>query len=73
LAQTGACGATPQDGDLGVTGALVLAPGMPASSVTSLRMHTLDANRMPPLASHVVDSDGAGVIDAWITSLTSCN
>ncbi|HEY1586183.1 MAG TPA: PQQ-dependent sugar dehydrogenase, partial [Polyangia bacterium] len=38
LAQTGACGATPQDGDLGVTGALVVAPGTPASSVTSLRM-----------------------------------
>jgi hypothetical protein len=41
--------------------------------VTSLRMHALDANRMPPLATHVVDTTGTGLIDAWISSLTSCN
>ena len=73
LAQTGACNAAPQDGDLGVTGALVVAPGMPGKSVTSLRMRALDATRMPPLASHVVDPTGTSLIDAWITSLTSCN
>ena len=73
LAQTGACNATPQDGDLGATGALVLTPGMPALSVASLRMHATDANRMPPLASHVVDLAGTTLIDAWISSLTSCN
>jgi uncharacterized repeat protein (TIGR03806 family) len=72
LAQTGACNATPQDGDLGVMGAMVVAPGMPAASVTSLRMRALDANRMPPLASHVVDAAGTGLIDAWISSLTGC-
>jgi hypothetical protein len=73
LAQTGACNATPQEGDLGVTGALIIVPGMPGQSVTSLRMHALDANRMPPLATHVVDTTGTGLIDAWISSLTSCN
>jgi hypothetical protein len=73
LAQTGACNGVPQDGDLGIPGALLLVPGTPAKSVASLRMHTLDANRMPPIASHVVDVEGTGLIDAWITSLTSCN
>ena len=57
-----------------MTGALsCIAPGMPAQSIVSLRMHALDANRMPPLATHVVDTAGTGLIDAWITSLTSCN
>jgi uncharacterized repeat protein (TIGR03806 family) len=73
LAQTGACNATPLDGDLGHTGAKVIAPGMPDLSIVSLRTKSTDAYRMPPLASHVVDPMGTAVIDAWITSLTSCN
>ncbi|MDB4968567.1 MAG: hypothetical protein JWN44_4256 [Myxococcales bacterium] len=73
LMQTGACDTIPADGDLGVAGAKVIVPGMPASSVVSLRMKALDAARMPPLASHVVDPDGTALIDAWLTSLTSCN
>jgi hypothetical protein len=73
LMQTGACNGTPQDGDLGVTGAKIITPGAPASSVASLRMHALDVNRMPPLATHVVDPMGSALIDAWITSLANCN
>jgi uncharacterized repeat protein (TIGR03806 family) len=75
LAETGACNGTPQDGDLGHTGAKVIAPGMPDLSVASLRAKATDAYRMPPLASHVVDADGTALLDAWITSLTSssCN
>ena len=73
LMQTGACNATPADGDLGHTGAKVITPGNPDLSVVSLRIKSTDAYRMPPLASHVVDPAGTGVIDAWITSLTSCN
>lgn len=73
LMQTGACNATPADGDLGVTGAKIITPGSPSTSVASLRMHALDAHRMPPLASHVVDPMGTAVVDAWISSLTSCN
>ena len=73
LAQTGACNATPLDGDLGHTGAKVIAPGMPDLSILSLRIKSSDAYRMPPLASHVVDPMGTAGIDAWITSLTGCN
>jgi uncharacterized repeat protein (TIGR03806 family) len=69
---TGTCGAMPQEGTLGVTGALVIAPGMPMKSLVSLRMHALDVNRMPPLASHVVDATGTMVVDQWIQSLTTC-
>ena len=71
--QTGACNATPLDGDLGHTGAKVIAPGMPDLSVASLRPKALDAYRMPPLASHAVDAAGTALLDAWISSLTSCN
>jgi hypothetical protein len=28
---------------------------------------------MPPLASRLVDTDGAGVIDDWIRSVTTCS
>ena len=73
LMQTGACNATPADGDLGHTGAKVLTPGSPDLSVTSLRIKSTDAYRMPPLASHVIDPTGTAVVDEWITSLTSCN
>src|SRR5207244_126571 len=72
LAMTNICNAAPQEGNLGNATAKVLTPGMPAQSILSLRMHALDANRMPPLASHIVDSAGTALIDGWITSVTGC-
>jgi uncharacterized repeat protein (TIGR03806 family) len=69
---TNACGAMPQEGDLGVMGALLISPGHPEKSLVSLRMHALDIARMPPLATSVVDPDGTNVIDQWIQSLTMC-
>jgi uncharacterized repeat protein (TIGR03806 family) len=72
LAQAGLCNATPQEGSLGVTDARVLAPGVPARSILSLRMHALNANRMPPLASRIEDTAGTSLVDAWISSLTAC-
>ena len=62
----------PQEGNLGVQGARLLVPGMPGQSLISLRMHALDVTRMPPLASSVVDTTGAKLVDDWITSLTAC-
>jgi hypothetical protein len=72
LAQTGVCNATPQEGDLGITNARLLVPGEPGRSILSVRMHSLGASRMPPLASRVEDTGGAGVVDMWISSLTNC-
>lgn len=67
-----ACGVAPTAGDLGVTGAMLLAPGDPAHSLISLRMKATGAGRMPPLATSVVDTQGTAVMDAWIQSLTAC-
>jgi uncharacterized repeat protein (TIGR03806 family) len=72
LAQMSVCNVDPTQGSLGISGAKLLAPGSPAKSLISVRPHRLDANRMPPLATSVVDSTGLQVVDAWITSLSTC-
>jgi hypothetical protein len=72
LAQAGLCNAAPAQGSLGIADAKVLAPGSAARSLLSVRMHALDASRMPPLASRRVDTEGVGVVDAWIASLAGC-
>ena len=73
FSQIGACNADPQAGDLGVTGAKILVPGSPATSVMSLRLHAGGANRMPPLASNVHDALGIGLVDGWIAGMADCN
>ncbi|MGV3620166.1 MAG: hypothetical protein ACO1OB_05090 [Archangium sp.] len=72
LADTNACNAEPQNGNLGIANAKLIAPGSPMNSIVSRRIHALDAARMPPVGSSVVDAQGAALVDAWITSLTSC-
>jgi uncharacterized repeat protein (TIGR03806 family) len=69
LAATKTCNAAPQGGDLGVPGAKIVAPGEPSRSTLALRMRALDQNRMPPLATHVVDEAGATAVEAWIRGL----
>jgi len=66
------CNADPQGDDFGVAGAKLLVPGDPKKSLVSLRPHALNANRMPPLATSLVDDKGVAVLDTWITSLASC-
>ncbi|MFP2963253.1 PQQ-dependent sugar dehydrogenase [Myxococcus sp. 1LA] len=72
LANAKLCGVAPEHGDLGVVGALMVAPGDPAKSVLSRRMHTLSTTRMPPLATAVKDTQGTEIVDAWISSLPAC-
>jgi uncharacterized repeat protein (TIGR03806 family) len=72
LADTKACGTVPQRGELGVAGAKVITPGSTATSVLSLRPHSLGAARMPPIASSVVDSAGLSVLDDWIRGIAAC-
>jgi uncharacterized repeat protein (TIGR03806 family) len=72
LSMTNTCGVTPERGDLGVTGAKIIAPGAPALSVLSLRPHAVGAYRMPPIASTVVDTKGTTLLDAWISGLAAC-
>jgi uncharacterized repeat protein (TIGR03806 family) len=72
----GVCGQDPQKSDLGVIGSKRLDPGKPMNSLMWLRMNAaLDENarepdRMPPLASYVVDPDGLKVVGDWISSLS---
>lgn len=49
--------------------ALRLAPGDPAKSTMSFRMHVLDTLRMPKLGSNVVDTFGSKLIDDWISAM----
>lgn len=73
LASTGTCNVDPGSGTLGLTNPKIVSPGAPDSSVLLARVNALDANRMPPLGSHVVDSAGAALLRSWIADLTSCN
>jgi uncharacterized repeat protein (TIGR03806 family) len=72
VAAMGLCNAPPERGQLGVPGAPLVAPGSPARSILSLRMHTDDWSRMPPLESQVADEKGAALVDEWITSAVKC-
>ncbi len=75
LAKMGACGVAPMKGDLGVTGALVLTPGAPMTSIMWLRMHALrvdEKTRMPQLATYIVDDAAVGLVGDWITSIAAC-
>lgn len=69
--ETNACNVAPLS-DLGVPGASLIAPGSPFSSIVSLRVHATDSNRMPPLGSALVDTQGAALLDQWISSLQGC-
>jgi len=55
--------------DLGLENALRINPGEPDSSVVYLRMIRRDDFGMPPLASFLVDEQGAFLISEWIDSL----
>lgn len=72
FSETGLCDVAPEQGDLGAEGAVLLAPGAPARSILALRMRALDAHRMPPLGSHVVDAEGVAAIETWIAELEGC-
>ena len=72
LGATKICNVDPQRGDLGIAGAKILAPGAPEKSILSARPHSPAANRMPPLATSVVDDKGLTVLDDWIRSVAAC-
>jgi mono/diheme cytochrome c family protein len=73
LAETAACDADPQSGNLGIDMALIIAPGDAARSVLVARMNVRDTNAMPPLGSTVIDEFGVTLVSDWINGLASCN
>jgi uncharacterized repeat protein (TIGR03806 family) len=63
-------GFLPNRGTLGIAGAQIIAPGDPWRSVLHARIESTNpAHRMPPLATSLVDEQGAALIADWITSL----
>ena len=73
LADTNTCGMDAELGDLGVAGAQKIMPGNADASVILLRMQTLGAERMPPLASLREDTHATALIRDWINGLSGCN
>ena len=73
LSSTNACDAIPLGGDLGLSGARIIAPGSAASSVLVNRMARRDSAAMPPIGSALVDDDGVALLTSWIDSLANCN
>jgi uncharacterized repeat protein (TIGR03806 family) len=73
LDEMGACGVPPEHGDAGVGEGLLIAPGDPARSILSHRMHATNYARMPPVGTEVVDVEGVASVDAWIGQLQDCS
>jgi uncharacterized repeat protein (TIGR03806 family) len=55
--------------DQGIDGARAIAPNDTWRSLLYLRVSTLDANRMPPLAHGELDREGVSILRQWIESL----
>jgi hypothetical protein len=73
LASTNACNTPPMKGGAGLSTYTLLTPGKPMESVMWARMQTLDdKNRMPQIATYVVDQPGVKLVNDWITSIQSC-
>lgn len=70
IAATATCNVAPTRGTMGITDARLLAPGKPDKSLLVRRPRALDVWRMPPIASHVVDTTGTALLAAWVTSRT---
>jgi hypothetical protein len=78
LASTNLLCGMPGKGDLGVTGAQLLIPKNPMSSLVWLRMHapkgdatTGETGRMPEIGSSVVDTQGTDLISQWINQINN--
>lgn len=73
FADMGVCDILPQNGNLGITDARILAPGEPARSLLLERISRLDSTRMPPSSSNVLDPDSITLLRDWIATISSCN
>lgn len=73
LSMTNICNIVPSKGDYGITGAKIVTPGDADLSILPFRMRSLAQNvRMPSLGSGVVDEPGVAAMEAWISSLKTC-
>jgi uncharacterized repeat protein (TIGR03806 family) len=73
LANTNACDAAPQAGNLGLVNPRIIAPGDAARSVLVVRAIARDIDGMPPLGSVIPDVAGVALLTSWVNGLASCN
>jgi uncharacterized repeat protein (TIGR03806 family) len=73
MAATNTCNIDPIGGDLGVTGAKRIVPIDPAHSLVYLRLNRRGANQMPPISSNLIDTNGAALIQSWISQMNVSN
>ena len=71
IGSTGTCNVAPNSGDLGISGARLIAPGNASNSLIYVRMSRRDLHQMPPLASNLVDTAGAALIQNWINAMNA--
>ena len=71
IGSTNTCNVAPNSGNLGITGARLIAPGNAANSLIYVRMSRRDLHQMPPLASNLVDTAGATLIQSWINAMNA--
>jgi uncharacterized repeat protein (TIGR03806 family) len=71
IGSTNTCNVAPNSGNLGISGARLIAPGNAANSLIYVRMNRRDLHQMPPLASNRVDSAGAALIQSWINAMNA--
>ncbi len=69
LADTGAVGTRPNQGNFGIANARVIAPHDPYRSVMFYRIAKVGPGRMPRIGSNVVDEAGVRLIHDWIAQL----
>lgn len=69
LAQSGIVDGEVSQGDLGLAGARIVAPGAPDRSILLHRVKTLGEGRMPGLATNMVDDEAVRLLSAWIEGL----
>ncbi len=69
LAEMKAVDLPPIQGDFGMAGAAIVAPGDPFRSVLFYRISTLGKGRMPHIGSHLVDPVGLQLIHDWIKQM----
>ena len=68
---TNACNVAPNSGNLGIPAAQLIAPGNAEDSLIYVRMSRRDLHQMPPLASNLVDTEGAALIQSWISAMNA--
>jgi uncharacterized repeat protein (TIGR03806 family) len=69
LKETGTLNTRPGQGTFELKDPRILVPGDPGRSLLLYRMRKLGLGRMPHIASNVVDTEGAELIEQWIKGL----